>query len=195
MARLEVITGPMFSGKSTVLISKLERATYAERRVLVIKPKIDTRTVSRIASRKKKNKKDSTFEEHGSFPAHEVTSAQEFIQLVSQHQPDVLAIDEVQFFPEWIPQLINELLDVNENSDFVIIVSGLDMDAWKKPFGIIPQLMAMADEVDKLTAVCFKCKKPANLTYKYGGTLSQIIEVGDTEKYEARCRSCHKLPE
>jgi len=69
------------------------------------------------------------------------------------------------------------------------------MDAWKKPFGIMPKLMAMADEVIKLTAVCFKCKKrSANLTYKRGGSSDKQIEVG-SNIYEGRCRACHKLPE
>lgn len=194
MARLEVITGPMFSGKSEELIRRLKRATYAEQDVLVVKPKIDTRTSKKISSRRKKDKKDAAFEESDSFPAHELSSAEEFVELVSQHKPDVLAIDEAQFFPKWLLELINELLDKNESSNFTIIVSGLDMDAWKKPFGIMPQLMAMADEVQKLTAICFKCKKRvANLTYKHGGSSNQQIEVGDAEKYEARDRACHKL--
>jgi thymidine kinase len=194
MARLEVITGPMFSGKTGILINKLERATHADQNVLVIKPQIDTRSVKKIASRKKRDRKDDKFEEFSSFPAHEVSSAKELIDLVSQHQPNVLAVDEAQFFPEWFLELVNELLDKFENSDFTIIASGLDMDAWKKPFGIMPQLMAIADEVIKLTAICFNCKKPANLTYKKAGNSDKLIEVGDSEKYGARCRICHKLP-
>lgn len=198
MARLEVITGPMFSGKSEELIRRLKRATYAEQNVLVIKPKIDTRVDKKIASRRKKDKKDTKFEESESFPAHEVSSAHEFIELVSKHNPDVLAVDEVQFFPEWLLHIINELLDKYENSNFSIIVSGLDLDAWKKPFGIMPDIIAMADPscVLRLAAICFKCKKrPANLTYKHGGSSERQIEVGDSEKYEARCWRCHKIPE
>jgi len=193
MARLEVITGPMFSGKTGILINKLERATHADRNILVIKPKIDTRSEKKIASRKKKCIKDKKFEEFSSFPAHEVSTAKELVDLVSQHQPNVLAIDEAQFFPEWFLELINELLDKHDDSDLTIIASGLDMDAWKKPFGIMPQLMAIADEVIKLTAICFECKKTANLTHKKAGTSKEQVDVGDAEKYSARCRACHRL--
>jgi len=194
MAKLEIITGPMFSGKSEELIRRLKRATYAEQNVLVVKPTIDTRSDKKVLARRKKDKREHKFEEFDSFPAHEVNSAEEFIKLVSTHNPNILAIDEAQFFSEWLLDLINELLDKNEDTDFTIIVSGLDMDAWKKPFGIMPQLMAIADEVAKLTAICFNCKKPANLTYKKSGSNSQKIDVGDSEKYGARCRTCHKLP-
>lgn len=195
MARLEVITGPMFSGKSEELIRRLNRATYAEQNVLVIKPKIDTRNEKKIASRKKRDKKDTEFQESHSFPAQEVSTSKEFVELVSQHKPDVLAIDEAQFFQEWLLELIDEILDKETDTNFKIIVSGLDMDAWKKPFGIMPRLMAMADEVVKLTAVCFKCKKrPANLTHKGGGSSNKQIEVG-SKIYSARCRVCHRLPE
>lgn len=194
MARLEVITGPMFSGKSEELIRRLNRATYADQNVLVVKPKIDTRNESRIASRKKKNKKDVKFEECNSFPAHEINTSTELIELVNQNKPDVLAVDEAQFFQEWLLELIDELLDKEEGTNFKIIVSGLDMDAWKKPFGIMPQLMAKANEVTKFTAVCFRCKKnDANLTYKKSGSMEQI-EVGNFQTYEARCRVCHRLP-
>lgn len=193
MARLEVITGPMFSGKSEELIRRLNRATYAEQNVLVIKPKIDTRNEKKIASRKKRDKKDTEFQESHSFPAQEVSTSKEFVELVSQHKPDVLAIDEAQFFQEWLLELIDEILDKETDTNFKIIVSGLDMDAWKKPFGIMPQLMAKANEVTKFTAVCFHCKKnDANLTYKKSGSKEQI-EVGNFQTYEARCRTCHGL--
>ena len=195
MARIEVITGPMFSGKSEELIRRLRRATHAEQNVLVVKPKIDTRTERKIASRRKKDNSEKGFEESDSFPAHEVGSAKELIDLVTEHEPDILAIDEAQFFQEWLLELITELLDRHESSNLTMIISGLDMDAWKKPFGIMPKLMAIADEVIKLTAVCFKCKKrPANLTYKGGGSSDKQIEVG-SKIYSARCRTCHKLPE
>ena len=193
MTRLEVFTGPMFSGKSEELIRRLNRATYAEQNILVIKPRVDTRNESKIASRKKKDKKDVKFEEYSSFPAHEISTSKELIELVSQHKPDVLAIDEAQFFQEWLLELIDNLLDEKENTGFKIIVSGLDMDAWGKPFGIMPQLMAKANEVTKFTAVCFHCKKSdANLTYKKNGSREQI-EVGNFQIYEARCRKCHRL--
>lgn len=205
MARLEVITGPMFSGKSEEVIRRLNRATYAEKNILVVKPKIDTRNEKKIASRKKKDKKRN-FEESDSFPAHEISSAEEFISLVSSHKPDVLAIDEAQLFTPSIPtlpSLVNELLEKNENQDFTIIISGLDLDALRKPFGIMPDFIAMADPscITKLSAICFQCKKrPANLTYlktESNGSKNQVMDsqilVGNFETYEARCWQCWPL--
>ena len=185
----------MFSGKSEELIRRLKRATYADQNVLIVKPVKDTRTEKKVASRRKNDKSERGFEESDSFPAHEINSAQELADLIAQHRPDVLAIDEAQFFEEWLPEQIHELLGKRGNSIFTIIISGLDMDHRTKPYGIMPQLMAMADEVIKLTAVCFACKKrPANLTCKTGGSSDKQTEIG-SKIYEARCRICHKLPE
>ena len=201
MTRLEVITGPMFSGKSEELIRRLRRESYAEQNILVIRPRLDTRTPDKkIASRRKKDRKDEKFEESESFPAQEVGSAEEFIKLVQEQKPDVLAIDEAQLFSESIPNLpylIDELLDKRDGSDFIIIASGLDLDAWRKPFGVMADIISIADPrfVLRLSAICFNCKKrPANLTHKIGGSSKQI-EIDNGKIYEARCWHCHKIPE
>lgn len=196
MARLEVIAGPMFARKSKLLIWRLEQESYIDKKILVVKPRIDTRTEREIASRKKINKESAEFEKGDSFPAHPISSAEEFIALVKEHEPNVIGIDEAQFFDEKLLEAIDELLDKYEREDnFLIIATGLDMDAWRKPFGIMPDLMAKANQITKLTTGCFKCRKrPATLTYKKSGSSDKQIEVG-SKIYEARCRVCHKLPE
>ncbi|MDP3792348.1 MAG: thymidine kinase [bacterium] len=196
MARLDVITGSMFCGKTEELIRRLNRAIHANKKVLVIKPQVDTRAKREIAARRKKRKEDTSFEACEKFEAHPVNSFADIRDLVHKFNPDILAIDETQFFLEsWIVDCIKELLDMKEGSDFSIIVSGLDTDYLQKPFGQMPNLMAIADTVTKLSAICFKCKKEAVLTYRKPGSPTEQVVVGDFEMYEARCRSCHKLPD
>ena len=195
MARLEVITGPMFSEKSTELIRRVRRAMYGKKEVLVIKPEIDKRTGKEIASRKKKDKSCDKFEQSESIPAHSVKSFNDIKKLVDGNTINLLAIDEAQFFEPWLVDAIRELLEIHESDDFVIAVAGLDMDYEQKPFGSMPLLMTLADIVLKLTAVCFKCGQDANLTYlkrNVGRPEGQIL-IGNFETYEARCRPCHKL--
>ena len=197
MARLDVITGPMFSEKSTELIRRVKRALYGKKEVLVVKPEIDTRTEKEIASRRKKNKDDAHFEKSESIPAHPVKSFSDIKKLMENQKINVLAIDEAQFFEPWLVDAIKELLEIHEGDDFVIIVAGLDMDYEQKPFGSMPTLMTMANSVVKLAAVCFKCGQDANLTYLKKGLKKpegQIL-VGNFETYEARCRACHKHSE
>ena len=152
MARLEVITGPMFARKSKLLIWRLESESYIDKKILVVKPRIDTRTKGEIASRKKLDLEDPEFEKGDSFPAHPINSAEEFIALVKEYQPNVIGIDEAQFFDNKLLEAIDELLDKFERDEnYLIVVAGLDMDAWRKPFGIMPELMAKANQITKLT--------------------------------------------
>ncbi|MEX1064186.1 MAG: thymidine kinase [Candidatus Paceibacterota bacterium] len=190
-ATLTVITGPMFSGKSKELIRTLEVIEIAKRSIVVIKPKVDTRTNQEIAARTKKC--DKQFEKLSTFPAHSVSSAAEVYDLLEQNKCDVLAMDEAQFFEDWAVELVNDLLEEKRATDFKIIVAGLDMDHQKKPFGPMPKLMAIADEVIKLKAVCEICRQlPENaiFTKKVGGSTEQV-EIGDKDIYQARCRACH----
>ena len=193
-AKLEVITGPMFSGKSAELIRLLNRATYARKKILVIKPSIDHRSgENRIAERAIKNGKSAVVED---FPAFSIGTLEEFWNVVNKNDFDVLAIDEAQFFTQpWFVSVdfiaaVQELLDKHSQEDFRIIIAGLDMTAQMEPFGPMPQLLAMADEVTKLTAVCFNCGATARYTQILGGT-GEEIQVGDLDLYEARCRKCH----
>ncbi|MDB4939873.1 MAG: tdk [Candidatus Doudnabacteria bacterium] len=193
MAYMKVITGPMFSGKTEELIRVLNRAEIAGKKILVIKPKIDIRTENEIASRRKADIKANEFKKYSSFYAYPVGSAAEVLSLINVHQPSVLGIDEAQFFDAWMIDFLAEFLKNNSENDLTIVAAGLDMDAWGRPFGIMPQLMTIADHVQKETAICFVCKKPAIFTQKLSESSSQV-EVGDFDIYEARCRVCHFAP-
>lgn len=193
MPRLEVITGPMFCGKTDELIRRLRIASYADKEALVIKPVLDSRSGEQIASRVK-NPETNKFERAASLPANSVASQGDFWKLINQIRYDIIAVDEAQFFGPWFANLIGELFDFDQRDGLEVIIAGLDMDAWRRPFGNMPIFMAMADSVTKLRAVCFKCKQPnAIFTQKLGGSSSQV-EIGDAGLYEARCRKCHFIP-
>lgn len=177
MGRIELISGPMFSGKTTELMRRLERYSLAGRKVVLFKPDIDDRTNQyvRIAS-----------------------ARQEFaIEVLTLYKPvgtdaDVVAIDEGQFFPPWVVDYCQSLKD----QDKIIIICGLDMDARRQPFGSMGQLMAIADTVHKLTAVC-KCGADAPYTWLKGGVnweKGNLILIGDVDRYEARCDRCYAKP-
>ena len=191
MSRLEVITGPMFSGKSEEMIRRLRRFQYAHMSILVVKPKTDTRQADEIAT-KLLNDQTGEFEKADKFPALNIDNREELANVIISNNYDVLAIDEGQFFDSWLVEMISHLLHPTDKY-LQIFVSGLDMDAWRRPFGIMPQLMAMADHIYKTKAVCFACGADALFTQKIGGS-GQQIEVGSGKIYEARCRKCHTLP-
>ena len=193
MAYLKVITGPMFSGKTEELIRILHRSDLAGKRIVVVKPRLDIRSAEEIASRRTSGGQNKDFAKSGSFPAAPIDSAQELGDLIKNEQPNILGIDEAQFFQPWLYDFLVDLLRHRSNTDLMVLVAGLDMDAWGRPFGIMPQLMALADEVQKETAICFRCKQPAMFTQKLVSS-NQQVEVGDFEIYEARCRVCHVLP-
>ena len=192
MARFEVITGPMFSGKTEELIRRLRRATFARKRILVIRPSTDNRGTRSVIDLIKGDDKLSCYEY---LATRVLNHMKELRNIVDSWKPDILAIDEAQFFGPELLEYLDELLEKKKSKNFTIIVAGLDMDAWRRPFGIMPQLLAMADEVLKLTAICVACngENPAIFTQKKGGTGEQV-EVGDTGLYEARCRACYYVP-
>ncbi len=184
----------MFSGKSEELIRILKRSKIAGKNILVIKPAIDSRSAHEIVSRHQPDLSKKEFTRMSAFDAVPVGSASEALSLIQTLHPSVIGIDEAQFFGVWLPGFLEELLCNKKNPDMMIVAAGLDMDAWKRPFGIMPQLLSMANEVQKETAICFICKEPAMYTQKLGGTGTQV-EVGDVEIYEARCRNCHIVPQ
>ncbi|MBI2063981.1 MAG: hypothetical protein HYT65_03260 [Candidatus Yanofskybacteria bacterium] len=197
MARLEVITGPMFSGKSEELARRLRRAAFAEKTILLVRPGTDNRKTRNIFDLIKKDQKLKNYDK---LIMALVNSSQELQDPQTNYTPNILAIDEAQFLLFEFLDLILNLLEENKNNDFTIIVSGLNMDADARPFGIMPDLMARADEILLLTAICTSCqgnKQPAIFTQKIGGSGRQI-EVGDENIYCARCRVCFvrasKLP-
>jgi len=200
-ARLEVIVGPMFSGKTERLIARLHRAQYAKKRVRIIKPAHDTRTQGFIASRAVLP--DGTTEVTDRLSAVMVRSEEDFRRIVKPFDFDVLAIDEAQFFPldqpladslGWFGRAIRALLREKRDTNLRIIVAGLDMDFAEEPFGPIPGLLAIADSVEKLTGVCMQCGSDAGyISYRLISDEKQLV-VGDAGEYQVRCRSCYTPP-
>lgn len=190
-ATITVFTGPMFSRKSGELMLRIERAQRANKRVLVVKPKKDLRVVGKIVSRRMK-REEKKFEEFISQPAYTVSTKEEVLELINKGEYDILAADEVQFFEEWFVDLVTHLA---WERGIEVVLAGLDLDAWRRPFGIMPHILAVANKVEKLTADCFnpKCGKEARFTQKKGGSGKQI-EIGDNELYEARCGNCWMPP-
>ena len=181
---IEVVCGSMFSGKTEELIRRLRRAQIAKQKVQVFKPVIDDRYgIQRITSH------NGLFVE-----ALPVKDASTILDLV---EPDttVVAVDEVQFFDWQISRVCEELA----RRGLRVIVAGLDMDFRGEPFGPMPVLMAEAEEVHKLQAICVVCGRPGSRTQRLidGKPASYddpVIMVGASEVYEARCRHCHKVP-
>jgi thymidine kinase len=190
---LEVITGPMFSCKSEELLRRIRRAAYADKKILVVRPGIDKRATRNIFNMIKEDKKLSRYLNLN------MVAADSFDDLLGARidEVELLAIDEAQFIGKWLVNALVGLLN-DAKRDLEIIVVGLDMDAWRNPFGIMPELMARANSVLKLTATCIECKGkngPAIFTQKKSTGSGQQVEVGDKKLYEARCRICHTIPE
>jgi thymidine kinase len=200
-ARLEVIVGPMFAGKTERLIAKLHRAQYAKKRVRIIKPAHDTRTAGYIASRAVGPGGGSEITDQLS--ALMVRDEADFRRLTDPFDFDVLAADEAQFFPldapmcdslGWFGRAIRTLLRRRRDSHLRIIVAGLDMDFAEEPFGPIPGLMALADSVEKLTGVCMVCGSDAGYISQRLIPDDKQLVVGDAGEYQVRCRACYAPP-
>lgn len=200
-ARLEVIVGPMFSGKTELLIARLHRALYARKRLRILKPAHDTRTQSFIAARAVNP--DGTTEITDKLAATMVGSEQDFWRIAGPDDYDVLAVDEAQFFPldvpmkdslGWFGRAIRDLMRRRRATPLRILVAGLDMDFAENPFGPIPGLLALADSVDKLTGVCMVCGSDAGyISHRIGPGEAQLV-VGDAGEYQVRCRACYEPP-
>ena len=181
--RMELICGSMFSGKTEELIRRLRRAVIAKQKVQVFKPAIDYRYgVEKVTSH---NGID--------FEARPVPSAKD---IVKKLEPDttVVAIDEVQFFDDAVVDVCDALAEDGKR----VICAGLDMDFRGVPFGPMPDLMARAEEVRKLHAICVVCGDEASRTQRLIDNMPAAIDdpvvlVGASEVYEARCRQCHEL--
>jgi thymidine kinase len=174
--RLEVITGPMFSGKSEELIRRLKRARIARQRVVCFKPDIDLRYHrTAIASHS-----DQT---HEACTVANVERLREALFPLLE-EIDVVGIDEAQFFDNAIIPLTVELIHLGKR----VVMAGLDTTFNAEPFGPIPALMAIADEVTKLSAVCMVCGQPAIHTQRLGQS-QELVVVGAAGLYEARCRT------
>jgi thymidine kinase len=180
---LIVVCGSMYAGKTEELIRRARRALYAKRKVQVFKPSIDTRydelmVVTHMGVR------------HEALPAASVADLEAKIAA----ETEVVCIEEAQFFDDSLVGLCVRLADEGRE----VIAAGLDQDFRRRPFGPMGALMAVADEVVKLRAICMKCGRPASHTYReIDGRPAHlddpVILVGAQEAYEARCRACHRL--
>jgi thymidine kinase len=173
---LEVVCGPMFSGKTEELLRRLKRAQIAKQKVQVFKPVIDRRySETEVVS-------------HSDQRSHAtpVENAGRILELVDQ-DTDLVAIDEAQFFDATIVAVCDRLATEGRR----VLVAGLDTDYRSEPFDPMPQLMARAEYVTKLLAICVRCGNPANRTLRVNGG-SARVELGATDRYEAVCRRCHK---
>jgi thymidine kinase len=180
---LTVITGSMFSGKSEELIRRLRRALYARRSVQAFKHSLDTRSgITEIRT-------------HNGVPheAAAVTTSEELLERV-ERTTDLVAVEEAQFFDAGIVEACRRLADTG----YEVIAAGLDMDFRGEPFGPMPALLAEADEVVKLRAICARCGRDASRSQrlidgKPAPASAPTILVGAQETYEARCRHCHEV--
>lgn len=182
---IELVVGPMYSGKSEELIRRLKRAKIAKQEVIVFKPSIDDRY----------SVEDVTSHSGITIQAVAISDLSAVHNYVSK-KTQVVGFDEVQFFDKEIIDIVIRLAD----DGIRVICAGLDMDFKAVPFGVIPEIMARAEFVDKLQAVCMKCGEPATRTQriidgKPAKMSDPVILVGATESYEARCRKCHEIGE
>jgi thymidine kinase len=173
---IEVVTGPMFSGKSEELIRLLRRAAIARQRVEVFKPALDNRFHST----------DVVSHSQWRIPCEVVDRADEILARVDP-RTEVVGIDEAQFFDEALPAVCNHLASLGKR----VIVAGLDMDYRGIPFGPMPTILAVAEKVHKISAICSCCGAPAAYTQRLTESREQVV-VGAADIYEARCRRCHE---
>lgn len=182
---IEVITGVMFSGKSEELIRRVRRAILARKKVQVFKSYLDDRYGGLQAVHSHDGNR---------VDAEPIQSSTELMEKI---RPDtqVVAVDEVQFLDDGVVTVVNDLAD----RGLRVIVAGTDMDFRGAPFGPIAALLAVAEKIDKLHAICVKCGSPATRNQRLidghpAPAEGPTIQVGGLESYEARCRECHEVP-
>lgn len=173
--RIEVVCGSMFSGKTEELIRRLKRAEFAKQRVEIFKPALDTR-YSEI---------EVVSHDHNSIMSTPVDSSSSILLLSSDI--DVVGIDEAQFFDDGLVAVCNELA----NKGIRVIVAGLDMDFKGVPFGPIPALCAIADEVTKVHAICVRCGALAYVSHRLVNNEKRVM-LGEQAEYEPLCRECYR---
>lgn len=170
---IEVICGSMFSGKTEELIRRLKRAQIARLNVEIFKPKTDTRYDETAVVSHDSN----------SIPSTPVENSSSILLLGTNTQ--VVGIDEAQFFDDNLPEVCLKLA----NRGIRVIIAGLDMDFKGKPFGPMPALMAIAEDVTKVHAICVRCGAPASYSFRTVHTDARVL-LGEKESYEPRCREC-----
>lgn len=168
---IEVICGSMFSGKTEELLRRVKRAKLAKQKIKIFKPKQDVRY----------SKKKVTSHDNNSIKSKPIDSPSKILDVAEKF--DVIGIDEAQFFDETIVEVCNKLADSGKR----VIVAGLDMDYMGKPFGPMPNLLAVAEYVTKVHAICTRSGKMASYTHRIAKS-DELILLGDTRKYEALSR-------
>lgn len=186
-ARLEVVCGCMFSGKSEELIRRLVRADIGRQRVVAVKPAIDRRHhAAAIASHAGRQ-----------WPCLTVDRSSDLLGIVAEHEPLVLGIEEAQFFDAGLVDVVRGLVE----GGLRVICAGLDLDGLGRPFGPMAALICEAEQVTKLSAVCMVCGADASRSQLLiDGRPAPwqdgpLIEIGGAESYEARCRACFTVPD
>jgi thymidine kinase len=174
---IEVICGSMFSGKTEELLRRVKRAQIGRQKVQVFKPVIDNRYSADHVQSHNANR----------VPSLPVEKAKDILNLVDDNTR-VVGIDEAQFFDEAVVEVAQKLA----YRGIRVLLAGLDMDFRGLPFGPMPKLLAIAEDVTKLSAVCVVCGGPASRTQRLAGPAHSLIAVGAKEMYEARCRFCHE---
>lgn len=172
--RIEVVCGSMFSGKTEELIRRMKRAKFAKQKVEIFKPAMDVRY----------SEEDVVSHDHNAIPSTPIDSSASILLLSSD--TDVVGIDEAQFFDSQLPVVCNELA----NRGVRVIVAGLDMDYKGVPFGPIPSLCAIADDVTKVHAICVKCGALAYVSHRLVQNDKRVL-LGETSEYEPLCRGCY----
>lgn len=172
---IEVVCGSMFSGKTEELIRRLKRARIANLRVEIFKPKLDTRY----------DEQQIVSHDENSITSTPIDNSQAMLLLACD--VDVIGIDEAQFFDEQLPEVCEELAQ----KGIRVIVAGLDMDYKKKPFGQMPALLAKAEYITKLHAICVQCGNIASYSFRKTKDSGQVV-LGEKDIYEPRCRSCYE---
>ncbi|MBD1430294.1 MULTISPECIES: thymidine kinase [Sphingobacterium] len=175
---IEVICGSMFSGKTEELIRRMKRAQFAKLPVEIFKPAIDIRY----------DEKEVVSHDSNSIPSTPVEHSSAILLLGGDAK--VVGIDEAQFFDDELPNVCIQLA----NRGVRVIVAGLDMDYQGRPFGPMPNIMAVAEDVYKVHAVCVKCGAPANYSYRFTKN-DNVVLLGEKESYEPRCRHCYYIDE
>ena len=172
---IEVICGPMFSGKTEELIRRLVRSQIAQQKVTIFKPTLDNRySEDYIVSHNKRKIKSLT-----------VKKASDIVKY--SQDSNVIGIDEAQFFDLTLVSICKKLADNGKR----IVIAGLEKDFQAIPFGPMPQLLVDAEYVTKVNAICIRCGNPANFSQRISDEKKQVV-IGEIDKYEARCRKCYK---
>ena len=171
---IEVICGSMFSGKTEELIRRMKRAQFAKQSIKIYKPCIDVRY----------SEEDVVSHDAHSIPSTPIDTPAKMLDMIGQ--VEVIGIDEAQFFDGSIVEVVQTLA----NNGIRVIIAGLDTDFLGKPFGPMPALMAVAEDIQKVHAICVKCGSPANHSHRLSKS-NELVVLGETDIYEPLCRHCY----